>query len=30
MIVYMYIEYKYRDGMYVDVLIVNNKKDGVI
>lgn len=28
MIVYMHIEYKHRDGMHVDVLIVNNKKDG--
>lgn len=30
MIVYMHIEYKHRDGMHVDVLIVNNKKDGAI
>lgn len=26
----MDIEYKHRDGMHVDVLIVNNKKDGAI
>lgn len=28
--IYMHIEYKHRDGMHVDVLIVNNKKDGAI
>lgn len=29
-IYHMHIEYKHRDGMHVDVLIVNNKKDGAI